>query len=53
MPDVTLRKCEICGEKTSGRLDMFKHLKEDHTQHERLEALMENIEPGPRYSKNG
>lgn len=45
--DVTLRKCNICGNKEKGWLSIKKHLMEDHSLNERLEALTENIHPSP------
>lgn len=52
MVNRTLVKCKLCGEKVSGRIEMFNHLRDEHTEHERLVALMENVDPGPRYSRN-
>jgi len=43
--DVTIRRCSICGHREEGRIDMTKHIREDHTLRERIDALTENVAP--------
>jgi len=53
MSDADVVWCSVCDEfYADSRIDVFKHLKEDHTLSERLESLLyEGQRPEDTYAK--